>query len=137
MEIEPEKEEIKETKEIKKVKEEEIKEENKTLLKRKTRKNNAQHLPVGIDPSMLQKYIVYYNEFYDKEKTKRREYFRIEKHPLLKSPWSTSKSNQISIEDKLDQANFLLEKLNKDWEEMQQKEKQQQKHPNPTENQSK
>jgi hypothetical protein len=136
MEIEPEKEEVKEVKEEKEVKE--VKEEtneNKILLKRKTRKNNAQHLPVGIDPSMLQKYIVYYNEFYDKEKTKRREYFRIEKHPLLKSPWSTSKSNQISIEDKLDQANFLLEKLNKDWEEIQ--EKQKQKYPNPTENQVK
>ena len=50
---------------------------------------------------MIPKYVVYYQEFYDKDKTKSREYFKIEKHPDIDKPIIGSKSNKLSIKEKL------------------------------------
>ena len=62
---------------------------------------------------MMKKYVVYYHEWRDKEKTKERDFFRVEKHPKLNKPWSTSKSTTLSIKDKLEQANKYVEELDK------------------------
>jgi len=81
---------------------------------KKERKQNAQNLPDGITHDMLKKYVVYYKDYADKEKTILREYFRIEKHPKLDKIWSTSKSCKISIIDKLFQANKVIDDLEND-----------------------
>jgi hypothetical protein len=81
---------------------------------KRERKQNAQNLPDGITHDMLKKYVVYYKDYADKEKTILREYFRIEKHPKLDKIWSSSKSCKISIQDKLFQANKVIEDLEND-----------------------
>ena len=78
---------------------------------KKERKKNAKDLPEGITQDMMKKYVVYYREFYDKEKTKEREFFKIEKHPKLNKHWMTSKSAKVSIEDKLKHANKVIDDL--------------------------
>lgn len=65
---------------------------------------------------MLQKYVVYYREFYDKEKTKEREYFKVEKHPKSNKIWMTSKSSKFTILEKLEQANKIVDDLDNDIE---------------------
>ena len=60
---------------------------------------------------MMKKYIVYYKECYNKEKNLYREFFKIEKHPKLEKPWIGSKSNKISIMDKLTEANNQIDLL--------------------------
>ena len=60
---------------------------------KRVRKKTAIELPVGITQDMLSTYVVYYNECYNREKQLFREFFKIEKHPMLKKPWCTSKSN--------------------------------------------
>jgi hypothetical protein len=77
---------------------------------KRERKHNAKDLPEGINHSMMKKYVVYYHEWLDKEHTKQREFFRVE-HPKLDKPWSSTKSNKVSIEDKLSQANKVVEDL--------------------------
>lgn len=69
------------------------------------RKHNAKPLPDGITQDMLEKYVVYYKECYNKEKDKWREFFKVEKHPNLDKIWIGSKSNKVSILDKLYAAN--------------------------------
>uniref|UniRef100_A0AB39JEB8 HNH nuclease domain-containing protein n=1 Tax=Florenciella sp. virus SA2 TaxID=3240092 RepID=A0AB39JEB8_9VIRU len=69
------------------------------------RKHNAKPLPDGITQDMLEKYVVYYKECYNKEKDKWREFFKVEKHPNLDKIWIGSKSNKVSILDKLSAAN--------------------------------
>lgn len=69
------------------------------------RKHNAKPLPDGITQDMLEKYVVYYKECYNKEKDKWREFFKVEKHPNLEKKWISSKSNKVSILDKLYAAN--------------------------------
>ena len=69
------------------------------------RKHNAKPLPDGITQDMLEKYVVYYKECYNKEKDKWREFFKVEKHPNLDKNWISSKSNKVSILDKLYAAN--------------------------------
>ena len=59
----------------------------------------------GITQDMLEKYVVYYKECYNKEKDKWREFFKVEKHPKLDKIWIGSKSNKVSILDKLYAAN--------------------------------
>ncbi len=94
-------------------------EQNKNTSKR-SRKNNAKELPEGINQIDMPKFVVYYKECIDKEKEKYREFFRVEKHPIQKEKykdelfedpfniivkqWSSTKSNKISIEEKLEQA---------------------------------
>lgn len=78
---------------------------------KRARKQNAKPLPVGITQDMLRKYVIYYHEWLNKEKTKYREYFKVEKHPKLDKIWIGSKSNKISILDKLQQANKISNEL--------------------------
>ena len=78
---------------------------------KRERKYNAKSLPEGITQEMMKKYIVYYNEWLNKEHTKQREFFKVEKHPKLDKIWITTKSNKVSIYDKLKQANKVVEDL--------------------------
>jgi hypothetical protein len=78
---------------------------------KRERKHNAKELPNGITQDMMKKYVVYYQEWLDKEHTKERQFFKIEKHPKLDKPWVTTKSNKVSIEEKLAQANKLIDDL--------------------------
>lgn len=81
---------------------------------KRERKHNAKVLPEGISQNMMHKYVVYYQEWLDKEHTKQREFFKIEKHPKLDKPWVTTKSNKISIQEKLTEANKVVNDLEND-----------------------
>jgi hypothetical protein len=81
---------------------------------KRERKHNAKGLPVGIEQHMMKKYVVYYHEWLDKEHTKTREFFKVEKHPKLEKPWIGSKSSKVSIIEKLNQANKVVDDLDKD-----------------------
>jgi hypothetical protein len=81
---------------------------------KRERKHNAKELPAEITQDMMKKYVVYYQEWLDKEHTKQREYFKVEKHPKLDKPWCTTKSNKISIKVKLEQANKVVDDLEND-----------------------
>jgi len=81
---------------------------------KRQRQKNARSLPEGITQNMLKKYVVYYYNVYDKKNNKAREYFSIEQHPKLNKRWETSKSNEVSIFDKLNQANKVIEDLEND-----------------------
>jgi hypothetical protein len=78
---------------------------------KRERKLTAQNLPDGITQDMLKKYVVYYKDYADKDKKILREYFRVEKHPKLDKLWSTTKSNKITIQEKLAQANKVVDDL--------------------------
>ena len=86
--------------------------QNKNTNKRK-RKYNAIKLPDEIDESKIPKYIYYCKEMYNKEKELYREFFRIEKHPNLKKQkcLSSSKSQKISLQEKLEETIEMLKKL--------------------------
>ena len=81
---------------------------------KRARKHNAKSLPEGITQDMMGKYVNYYHEFIDKEKTKSREFFKIEKHPKLDKIWIGSKSNKVSILVKLATVNKVVEDLKRD-----------------------
>jgi len=81
---------------------------------KRERKYNAIKLPDGITQSMMHKYVVYYHEWLNKEHTKEREFFKVEKHPKLDKEWCTTKSGKVSIRDKLDQANKIVDDLDED-----------------------
>ena len=85
----------------------------KTGTKRE-RKHNAIQLPEGITQDIMRKYVVYYHEWLDKEHTKDREFFKVEKHPKLDKIWFTSKSSKVSIQEKLEQANKVVDDLEND-----------------------
>ena len=78
---------------------------------KRERKHNAKDLPEGITHDMMKKYVVYYHEWLDKEHTKKREFFKVEKHPKLDKIWTTPKSEKVSIQDKLNQANKVVDDL--------------------------
>tara|TARA_B100000989_G_C19431776_1_gene423372 strand:+ start:11 stop:271 length:261 start_codon:yes stop_codon:yes gene_type:complete len=80
--------------------------------KKKIRKSNAQPLPEGLKHDMLPTYIVYYRECYNKSSNKWREFFKIEKHPKLTKPIIGTKSNKISILEKLKLIKTQLDILN-------------------------
>lgn len=80
---------------------------------KRERKHNARDLPVGITQDMLKKYVVYYFEWLDKEHTRSREFFKVEKHPKLEKPWMSSKSEKVSLLDKLKSANDVVSNLEK------------------------
>lgn len=80
---------------------------------KRERKYNAKDLPDGITQEMMKKYVVYYQEWLNKEHTKQREFFKVEKHPKLDKPWMTTKSNKVSIQEKLEQANEFVTNLEK------------------------
>jgi len=81
---------------------------------KKERQKNARPLPEGIQQSMLRKYVVYYYNVYNKEKNLSREYFRVEGHPKLEKIWETTKSEKVSITEKLQQANKIVDDLEND-----------------------
>lgn len=85
---------------------------------KRERKKSASQLPDGISQEMMPKYVVYYKNWLDKEHTKYREYFRIEKHPKRQSmsDWETSKSQCYTIQEKLQQAINALNCINNDEE---------------------
>jgi len=76
-------------------------------------RSSKKDLPDGITYEMFKKYVYYNREFYNKEKTKEREFFRVE-HPKLDKPWATTKSEKVSILEKLAQANKVVDDLEKD-----------------------
>lgn len=78
------------------------------------RKNGARSLPEGITQDMMRKYVVYYNECYNKETNAYREFFKVEKHPKLDKIWISSKSVKIDIKEKLKSANKIVDDLEKD-----------------------
>ena len=78
---------------------------------KRERKHSAKDLPEGITQEMMKKYVVYYHEWLDKEHTKKREFFKVEKHPKLDKIWTTTKSEKVSIQDKLKQANKVVDDL--------------------------
>jgi hypothetical protein len=81
---------------------------------KRERKQSAKNLPEGITQDMMKKYVVYYHEWLDKEHKKEREFFKVEKHPKLDKPWITTKSEKVSIQEKLKQANKVIEDLEND-----------------------
>ena len=81
---------------------------------KRARKTSAKPLPEGITQDMMRKYVVYYQEYRDKEKTNSREYFKIEKHPKLSNIWVGTKSNKVTIQEKLNQINTVIDELEKD-----------------------
>ena len=85
---------------------------------KKNRKNNAVQLPLDISNIILPKYVVYHEECYNKEKSLFRSFFRIENYPFdnsynIKKNISSSKSNKISIIQKLEEIKLKLNELNK------------------------
>ena len=76
-------------------------------------RSSKKDLPHGITYEMFKKYVYYNREFYNKEKTKEREFFRVE-HPKLDKPWATTKSEKVSILEKLAQANKVVDDLEND-----------------------
>jgi hypothetical protein len=81
---------------------------------KRERKHNTQDLPNGITQEIMKKYVCYYKDYADKDKKILREYFRVEKHPKLDKLWSTTKSNKITIQEKLAQANKVVDDLEND-----------------------
>lgn len=81
---------------------------------KRIRKHNAIKLPSTLADLNIPKYINYYNECYNNEKKLYREYFKIEKHPYQKKnkTYISSKSNKISIIEKLNQIKKILDELN-------------------------
>ena len=83
-------------------------------MDKKQRQKTAQGLPEGITQSMLPKYVYYCTETINKNSTNSyvREFFRIEGHPNLnKKCVSSSKSTKVSIIDKLNEINTILQQL--------------------------
>jgi hypothetical protein len=76
---------------------------------RRKRSRSAKPLPEGITNDMMKKYVVYYHEKYGNNSF--REFFKIEKNPKLDKPWISSKSNKISILEKLNAANAMVDSL--------------------------
>jgi len=81
---------------------------------KRARKTSAKPLPDGITHDMMQKYVVFYQDYADKEKKRLRQYFKIEKHPKLDKIWIGCKSNTVTIEEKLNQINEIVNNLVKD-----------------------
>ena len=75
---------------------------------KRKRKKDAKELPDGLTQDMLPKYVVYYNECYNKEKELYRNFFKIEKHPKYEGTVCSSKSNKLSIHAKLKEIKEFL-----------------------------
>jgi hypothetical protein len=92
-------------------------EENTKGIKKDTKRErnyNAKPLPQGITKDMLRKYVIYYHEWLNPERSRSREFFRIEKHPKLEKIYTGTKSNKVSIQDKLKQIIQVLDDLDND-----------------------
>lgn len=78
---------------------------------KRARKHNAKPLPEGLTQNDLPKYVVYYHEWLNKEHTRSREFFTIDKHSKLPKIWATTKSNKYTIQEKLQLAKNKLSEL--------------------------
>lgn len=78
---------------------------------KRQRKKNAKELPPEIKQDMIPKYVVYYKECYNKEKNLYREFFKIEKHEKYDGTICSSKSNKISITEKLEEIKLYLKNI--------------------------
>ena len=78
---------------------------------KRARKTSAKPLPNGITQDMMRKYVVYYQEWLDKDKTKERQFFKIEKHPKLDKIYVGTKSNKVPILEKLNQINTIIDNI--------------------------
>jgi len=78
---------------------------------KRQRQCTAKQLPEGITQNMLRKYVFYMCEVYDKKSGKTREFFRVENHPNAEKDYASSKSKDVSIFDKLHEANKIAEDL--------------------------
>jgi hypothetical protein len=79
---------------------------------KRERQYNARELPEGISQEDMPKYITYNVNIWDKQKNKKRDFFRIEGHPLLmKKVWEGTKSMEVSIDDKLEKVKKVLNDL--------------------------
>jgi hypothetical protein len=81
---------------------------------KRERKHNAKPLPEGITQDMMKKYVTYYHEWLNADHTRFREFFKVEKHPKLPKIWIGSKSKQVPILTKLQQANQIVDNLEMD-----------------------
>ena len=92
---------------------EEQEQNSKGIMKetKRARKHSAKPLPDGFTQDMMPKYVIYYNECYNKDKGLYREFLKIEKHPKLEKIWISSKSNKVTLMDKLKSAKDILNKL--------------------------
>ena len=77
---------------------------------KRARKKTAKPLPDGITEDMVKKYVYYSNEKYGKN-NKLRTYFCV-CHPQLET--TSSKSEKVSIQEKLAQANKIVDDLEND-----------------------
>jgi hypothetical protein len=73
------------------------------------RRCDASELPDNLTQKDLPKYVIYRKEILDKETNRYREYFYIQNHPKLEKTWETTKSNKVSIREKLKLAKLKLE----------------------------
>ena len=94
-------------------------EQNKNKDKQARRKDCKVNLPEGI--KVLPKFIEYRKDVYDKENNKHREFF-IVNHPKLEKIWETTKSNTVTILDKLRYAKAKIELIENKLTESQFKE---------------
>jgi hypothetical protein len=79
---------------------------------KRKRQKNARDLPDGITNDMIPKYVVYYNSCYNKEKNLFREFFQVEGHPKSDGKRiATTKSNSVSILEKLKEAKEIIDVL--------------------------
>jgi hypothetical protein len=94
-------------------------EQNKNKDKQARRKDCKVNLPEGI--KVLPKFVEYRKDVYDKENNKQREFF-IVNHPKLEKIWETTKSNKVTILDKLRYAKAKIELIENKLTESQFKE---------------
>ncbi len=76
-----------------------------------TRRKDACDLPHGIEQTDLPKYVCYRKEILDEDTNNFREFFYIKHHPKLDKVFESSKSNKISLTEKLDQIKTKLKKV--------------------------
>ena len=79
---------------------------------KRERKRSAKELPPGLTQSMMKRYVTYNHEWLNTEHTRSREYFKVE-HPKLEKSWVTSKSEKVSLLQKLEDANKVVSDLEK------------------------
>ena len=79
---------------------------------KKARRSDARPLPSGITEEMVPKYVTYGESPYGTN-GKTRSYFCIANHPNQPKPLYTSKSNKVSILEKLEEAKRIVAELDK------------------------
>jgi hypothetical protein len=79
---------------------------------KRERKYNAKELSPGLTQNMMKRYVTYNHEWLNKERTRSREYFKVE-HPKLDKSWVTSKSEKVPLLQKLEHANQVVSDLEK------------------------